>query len=64
MTFLSKDILEKLDNSDKEKVEYFVQLLLRQEKYKSLQKEIGERRKEVSIGEVLSHEEFWKEMNV
>lgn|GEM_PF-906913 len=64
MTLLSEETLKKLDEPDKKKVEYFVRLLLRHEKYKSLKKEIEERREEVSKGEVVAHDEFWKKMNV
>ncbi len=64
MASISLDDFEKLDIADRKKVEHFVQLLLRQEKYKSLKKELEERRDEVSKGETLSHDEFWNEMNV
>ena len=64
MVSLSEEVLEMLDEPDREKVKYFARILLKQEKYKSLKKEIEERRKEVSEGEVLSHDEFWKDVDV
>ena len=58
------DTLEKLDKEDQEKIKYFVKLLLTKEKYKKLSKEISDRRKEITKGEVLSHNEIWEELNV
>lgn len=57
-------LLEKLDKSDKEKVNYFLKLLLNQSKYNKIRKEIEERRKEIKQGDVLSHDDIWNELNV
>jgi len=57
-------ILEKLDDSDQEKVAYFLRLLLKQSKYRKLEKEIYRRREEIKEGNSLTHDEIWKEMNV
>ncbi len=64
MAIATEDLLKKLDPIDLKKVEYFLQLLLRQEKYKALQKEIEDRRKEIANGDVLTHDDLWKQMNV
>ncbi|MDQ7056620.1 MAG: hypothetical protein Q9M89_09305 [Persephonella sp.] len=52
--------LEHLDKKDREKLIKFAKELYKQKKYKTLRKEIEERRQEVLKGEVLSHEEIWK----
>lgn len=57
-------IIERLDQEDKEKVSYFIRLLLNKSKYQLLKKELAERRKEVQAGETLPHEDIWKQMNV
>ncbi|HDD45307.1 MAG TPA: hypothetical protein ENG63_10695 [Candidatus Desulfofervidus auxilii] len=60
----SLNILTKLEAEDKEKIIYFAKLLLKQKKYQKLRKEIEERKKEVERGEVFTHEEIWKKLNV
>lgn len=57
-------ILQKLDKSDQEKIIYFLKLLLKQEKYKKIKEEIFSRKEEIKHGEVLEHEEIWKELDV
>ncbi len=57
-------LFEKLDSIDKEKVSYFIRLLMNQSKYQNLKNEISERRKEVQNGDVLTHDEIWKEFDV
>ncbi len=64
MSVSTTNILERLDQEDKEKVSYFIRLLLNKSKYQLLKKELAERRKEVQIGEALSHEDLWEQMNV
>ena len=64
MSVFSNDIIRVLDDEDKKKLEYFARLLLRQEKYHSLQKEIADRRKEIENEEILSHDDFWDAVNV
>ena len=58
------NILERLDQEDKEKVSYFIRLLLNKSKYQQLKKEVAERREEIKSGETISHEDMWKQMNV
>jgi len=60
MTVAELSKLDKLDNEDREKIIYFVKLLMNQKKYKNLQGEIEERRQEIKTGEVLSHREIWE----
>jgi len=50
-----------LDERDKKKVIEFINIILKQNKYRKLRKEIEKRRKEVKEGKVLSHEEIWKD---
>jgi hypothetical protein len=64
MAASSASILERLDQEDKEKVSYFIRLLLNKSKYQQLKKEIASRREEINSGETLSHENIWKQMNV
>ena len=58
------DVLEKLDRTDQEKINYFFKLLLNQSKYKKLKDELAERREEIKKGDVLDHEEIWNEIDV
>ena len=58
------NILEKLDKIDQEKINYFINLLLRKEKYKQLKLEISKRRAEIESGNIFSHDDIWKELNV
>ncbi len=64
MTVAVLNIIEELDQQDKDKVSYFVQLLLKQTKYQALKKEIARRREEIQHGETLTHEAIWSQMNV
>ena len=58
------EILKNLDPEDKEKILYFAKILLKQEKYQKLRKEIEERKKEIEKREIFTHEEIWKKLNV
>ena len=58
------NIIDRLDEDDKYKVKYFIQLLIRQEKYNKLKEEIRSRRKEIAQGEILSHDEIWNHLDV
>ena len=64
MVVSAMNIIEKLDEEDKDKVSYFVQQLLHQSKYQSFKKEIVQRREEIQNGETLKHKEIWDQMNV
>ena len=64
MAVAEANIMERLDQKDKEKVSYFIRLLLNKSKYQALKKEIAERRKEMKTGETLSHEEIWGQLDV
>ena len=61
---LEKTLIDKLDQADREKVSYFVKLLMRQSKYRRLWEEVSERRQEIKRGETLTHKEIWDELNV
>ncbi len=58
------NIIDRLDEDDKYKVKYFIQLLIRQEKYNKLKEEVQSRRKEIAQGEILSHDEIWNHLDV
>ncbi len=64
MKAVELEVLERLDKSDKEKVMYFLRLLINQEKYKKLKKEITSRKNEIKRKEVLKHDEIWKKLDV
>ncbi len=58
------NIIEQLDEGDRYKIRYFIKLLIQQEKYNKLKKEIQSRRKEIEHGEVLTHDEIWTKLDV
>ena len=58
------DILEKLDSEDKEKIDYFINLILSKEKYNKLKLEINERRADIKNNNILSHDEIWQKLDV
>lgn len=64
MAVSAMNIIEKLDQEDKDKVSYFLRLLLNQSKYQTLKKEIALRREEIQHSETLTHEAIWDHMNV
>jgi len=64
MTVSTVNVIEKLNKEDKEKVSYFINLLLSHSKYQKLKEEIAIRREEIRDGESFTHEEFWAELNV
>ena len=53
-----------LNDEDKKKILELANILLKQNKYNELRKEIEARRNEVRKGEVLSHEEIWRDKGV
>lgn len=64
MAISESNILEKLDSVDREKVSYFVRLLLDQSKYRRLKEELSLRREEIHQGETLTHDDVWDTLNV
>jgi len=64
MNVKKSNILEKLDKEDQEKIAYFLDLLLKQTKYKKLRAEISSKREEIKKGNVLTHDEIWDELDV
>ncbi len=59
MSTLSINLINNLQKEDQMKISYFVDLLLKKDKYKKLKKEIALRKREVKKGDVLTHEEIW-----
>ena len=57
-------IIDRLYQEDKEKVSYFIRLLLNKSKYQRLKKEVADRRKEIASGGTLFHEDIWKQFTV
>ena len=64
MAMAEINIIEKLDQEDKEKVSYFIRLLLHQSKYQALKKEIALRREEIHQGQTLTHDAIWQNIHV
>ena len=64
MSKSTTQLLEIIDQSDQEKVSYFMSFLLSQSKYSTMQKEISLRRKEIRQGNSLTHKEIWNELHV
>ena len=64
MATTEMSLIEKLDREDREKVSYFIQLLMHQAKYQALKKEITLRREEIIQGETLTHEAIWETVHV
>ena len=57
-------MIEQLDDDDRYKIKYFIQLLVRQEKYNKLIEEIRSRKKEIAQGEILTHDDIWTHLDV
>ena len=64
MSVLEMKIIESLDEDDQSKIAYFVNLLLRQGKYRHLRDELKKRRLEIKNGAVLNHDELWNQVDV
>jgi hypothetical protein len=54
------DIISLLDDKDRKKLSEFANILINQNKYNKLRKEIESRRTEIKNGQFLSHEEIWR----
>ena len=54
------DIISLLDDKDRKKLSEFANILINQNKYNKLRKEIESRRAEIKNGQFLSHEEIWR----
>jgi len=57
-------IIENLEIEDKEKISYFIKLLLNKSSYQKLREEISDRREEINKEEILTHENIWNTLNV
>jgi len=56
------EIISLLGDKDKEKILEFADVLIKQNKYNKLRKEIENRQDEIKRGEVLTHEEIWQDI--
>ena len=63
-SLLEKEVIDQLEKEDKEKLAYFLEILIKESKYQNLKEEIEDRRKEIKNGDILSHDEIWDQMNV
>ena len=57
------EIISLLRDEDKKKLSEFAAILLKQDKYTNLRKEIEMRRAQIKKGELLSHEEIWQDIH-
>ncbi len=57
------DTIQKLNQTDQEKIQYFLKILLKQKKYEKLKKEIQTRRTEIKKGQKLDHNVIWEKLN-
>ncbi len=64
MTVSEIELIKKLNKEDKEKVSYFVRLLMNKKRYRKLKDEIDARRREIKKGKTIGHEEIWKKVDV
>ncbi len=64
MLTLNLEAINLLEDTDKEKISYLVELLFKKEKYKNLSEEIKTRRDEIKQNKVLPHDEVWKSLDV
>ncbi|MEK7396966.1 MAG: hypothetical protein AAB116_08525 [Candidatus Poribacteria bacterium] len=58
------EVVSLLNDEDKKKILELANILLKQNKYSKLRKEIEVRRDEIKRGEVLSHEEVWQNRDI
>lgn len=59
MKTIPLDVINNLQKEDQKKISYFVNLLLKEDKYKKLRKEISLRKKEIKKRNILTHDEIW-----
>ncbi len=64
MLTLNLEAINLLEDTDKEKISYLVELLFKKEKYKNLSEEIKTRRDEIKQNKVLPHDEVWKSLDI
>ncbi|AEI14921.1 hypothetical protein Flexsi_1267 [Flexistipes sinusarabici DSM 4947] len=62
MEALKKQFAEKLDKKDKELIEQFISKVVESKKYKKLRDELNERREDIKKGDVISFDEFFKDV--
>jgi hypothetical protein len=55
------NLINYLDEKDKNKLFFFAELLLKHTKYQKLRDEIADRRKEIKANHTISHKEFWRD---
>jgi sialic acid synthase SpsE len=58
------EVVSLLNGEDKKKILELANILLKQNKYNKLRKDIEARRDEIKRGEILSHEEVWQNRDI
>jgi nickel-dependent lactate racemase len=61
MIIYKNNIINELDEKDKNKLFFFAEMLFKHSKYEKLRDEIGQRRKEVKEKNIISHKDFWQD---
>ena len=56
----SENIIQYLNENDKNKVFFFAEVLFQHAKYENLRKEIESRRREIKENQILSHKDIWQ----
>jgi BioD-like phosphotransacetylase family protein len=62
MDAYKNNIINHLDESDKDKIFFFAEVLFNQSKYRNLRDEISHRRKEIQENKVILHQDFWQDL--
>jgi sialic acid synthase SpsE len=58
------EVVSLLNGEDKKKILELANILLKQNKYNKLRKDIEARRDEIKRGEILSHEKVWQNRDI
>jgi len=64
MSTFTLDNIDHLKTADKEKISYFLNLLLKKKEYNDIKKEISSRRKEIKLEKTISHDDIWNKLDV
>ncbi|MFZ2631286.1 MAG: hypothetical protein WA081_01045 [Desulfosalsimonadaceae bacterium] len=62
MEINKNQIINHLDEKDRNKLFFFAEVLFNHSKYQNLRDEIGWRRKEIKENNIISHQDFWRDL--
>ena len=62
MATTKQNLVNCLDEKDKDKLLFFAEILFKHSKYEKVRDEIEQRRKEVRENHIISHRDFWQEI--